>query len=504
MLMRFTKRGGFTPPLRAALTAALLALPAAACEGLLDVTDTDTTRDQFLENTAAIPALRAAVITDFTAAYELLLVYGGMLGDEYRFSETFPTRLEVDARDIDTNNGTMLGVFSSATTAGATADFVSARYDVADPNSERFFQRAEARTLGGYALLALAENYCSGVPISRLTRSSGGDLEFRYGTAITTTEMVDSAIARFNQALAIVAAGNAIPAANRLAEQSNAALLNQERLARVGLARALLYRGNGDAAAAAAVVASVPTTYTYQLQHSANSGGENSFPWFFNISNERVTVASQEGDATVGGNVGLPYRATRAGQPGGRDPRVLWLRRNNNNVGFDNSTPLFDALKYPTRTAFTVLASGVEARLIEAEAAFRAGNGAGMLAILNALRADVQPLMQLLNADYVIQQAAVGYAPGQGAVLAPLVLPATAAGQRALLFEERAYWLWVTGHRLADMRRLVRQYGMAEDAVFPNGVHPKGVAYGDDINLPIPVQEENNPIGAGQCLNRDA
>jgi len=515
MLMRFTKGGGFKPPLRAALTAALLALPAAACEGLLDVADEDVTKDEFLENETAIPALRAAVVGDFIPAYEQLMVHGGMLGDEYRFSETFPTRFQIDLRRMNANNGTLLDLFALATTAGATADFVSERYNLADPGGAAVLERAEAKSLGGYALLALAENYCSGVPISRVNRSSGGQLEFRYGAPLTTTQLVDSAIARFDAALALLP-GNA----------GSTATQSQRNLARVGKARALLYRGNGDAAAAAAVVAQVPDNFTFQLEHSDNSTAEESFPWFFNISNERVSLSNNEGGTFVDDDddgvieynefrktsaEGLPFlEAGGPTQPGGRDPRVLWRRRGTvanpeSNLGFDGVTPLYDALKYQDRTSFTVLASGVEARLIEAEAQFRAGNAAGMIATLNALRAQVQPLMQLLSANYPNQQQLAGYQPGQGAVLAPLALPATAAEQRDLLFRERAYWLYLTGHRLPDMRRLVRQYGLNQAQVFPTGTHPKNQAYGTDVNFPIPVQEQNNPTsGAGQCIDRAA
>ena len=94
--------------------------------------------------------------------------------------------------------------------------------------------------------------------------------------------------------------------------------------------------------------------------------------------------------------------------------------------------------------------------------------------------------------------------------LSELTLPATQSEQVDLLFQERAYWLWLTAHRLGDMRRLIRQYGRSVDSVFPTGIYaphgnPKGGSYGDDVNFPIPAPEQNNPAeGAGQCLNRNA
>ena len=53
------------------------------------------------------------------------------------------------------------------------------------------------------------------------------------------------------------------------------------------------------------------------------------------------------------------------------------------------------------------------------------------------------------------------------------------------------------------MRRLVRQYGRTEDAVFPSGTFFKGGAYGDDMNFPIPFDEQNNP-NSQMCTDRDA
>jgi hypothetical protein len=71
------------------------------------------------------------------------------------------------------------------------------------------------------------------------------------------------------------------------------------------------------------------------------------------------------------------------------------------------------------------------------------------------------------------------------------------------LFSERAFWLFATGHRLGDMRRLVRQYGRSAEAVFPTGTYLKGGSYGTDLNFPIPRSENSNPKSTG-CLDRNA
>jgi hypothetical protein len=60
---------------------------------------------------------------------------------------------------------------------------------------------------------------------------------------------------------------------------------------------------------------------------------------------------------------------------------------------------------------------------------------------------------------------------------------------------------------MGDLRRLVRQYGRSATAVFPSGAYFKGGTYGDNVNFPIPVEEDNNPntspLTQG-CLNRSA
>jgi len=503
MLNRFTtKRRGPAPLLRAALIGAALVLPAAGCESILDVDDRDVTSRDLLNTPEAVPTLRAGAISDFTFGYEQLIQLGGQLADEFINSETFPTRIQMDQRSILVNNSNLTALFAQSATANASPEFAARRIGeiragVDSATAEPFRDdQAEATSLSALAKVAIAEHFCEGVPLSRLT-VEGQSIEFSYGSPLTRVQMLDSAISQFSRARTLLTVS---PALNTGAVQS------ARNLAIVGQARAMLNRAQSQAEIAQLLTFlsanRVDRNYTYQLQHSANSGGENNGVFSFNTLGERISVANNEG-----GN-GLPYRGPFAGQPGGRDPRVLWIRTPANDVGFDNSTPQFDALKYPDRPAFTVVASGLEMSLMAAEAHLAAGNAQAMLDTLNALRANVQSIMQLHNFDYVNQQARVGFAPGQGAMLAPLTLPATTAGQVDLLFRERAFWLVFTGHRLGDMRRLIRQYGRNSETVFPTGAYHKGGVYGPDVNFPIPVQEANNPnapkIPEAQCLNRNA
>lgn len=124
------------------------------------------------------------------------------------------------------------------------------------------------------------------------------------------------------------------------------------------------------------------------------------------------------------------------------------------------------------------LASGLEARLIQAEHALDKGNSAAYLTFLNDLRADIG--------------------------LPALADPGNAEARVKQFFEERARWLWLTGHRLGDLRRMVRHYGFQANSVFPTGQTIAGEPYGNDVNFPIPFQEQNNPNYTGQCIDRNA
>ena len=131
--------------------------------------------------------------------------------------------------------------------------------------------------------------------------------------------------------------------------------------------------------------------------------------------------------------------------------------------------------------------TGVDARLIEAEAKINAGDYAGMFVTLNALRASPQTIgNKTIPAMPVLTTA-----------------PATKDAALTLFFREKAFWQFGRGFRMGDLRRLIRQYGRTQDAVFPTGNFFKGGTYGTDVNLPVPDAELTNPNFHG-CLDRNA
>ena len=167
------------------------------------------------------------------------------------------------------------------------------------------------------------------------------------------------------------------------------------------------------------------------------------------------------------------------------DPRVPWVAVPGRQ-GFNSAhTNLPNQLKY-SRTGSVRLADGIEARLIELEARLRGASAADREAVFNGLN-DLRA-----NGGIAGIPALVG-------------VPATQDLAVDQLFEERALWMWLTGHRLGDLRRLIRQYGRGAETVFPTGAMraPLVGNYGTDVNLIIPAPERNNPKFGG-CLNRGA
>ena len=426
-------------------------LAAAACDPnkALDVEDIDVVSPGQLNDKSALPTLRNGVLSTFQLAYsggadqangghEGQATMSGLLGDEFLNAESFPDRISVDMRDIIPSNLSLVALFLDLSRARATADFASSQYNRLDAGAAG---QSEVLSIAGFSYVLFGENYCSGVPFSTLNAAGA----VTYGDPQTRDEVLTIAVAKFDSAITIATAAD------------DDDLLN---LARVGKARALVDLGQFPAAAAAA--APVPTSFEYLIRSSANSLRQNNGIWNYTANTFAFSVPDREG------GTGLPFLSAN-------DPRLDVVRTGQR--GFDRATPFNLQLKYPDLAADVELATGIEARLIQAEAAFRAGTVGAGLAILNTLRA--------------------------AAGLSALTDPGSDAARANLLFRERAFWMWGTAHRLGDMRRLVRQYGRAQNTVFPTGDYHKGGEYGNDVNFPVSSDERNNPKFTG-CIDRSA
>lgn len=432
----------------AALAALALVGAVSACD--LKVAQPDVASPSSVNQPGARATLLNGAVSLFSQGYagngdsSGVASLGGLFADEFKNSDYQERHIDVDKRNVPETSAAVAGAYTALQRARVASLDVAARYAAADPTS---IHAAEAEMIAAYTFLTFAENWCNGVPYSNY---NGGNLQ--YGTPTTSAQSYDSALTHFDKALAIAVKGDTTTGSDGLD------VLNTIR---VGRGRTLL--GQGKYANAAAAVAGVPTDFVYYLYSSSASTKQYNGVYSWNNSYGRFSAADQEGDSTKG----LNFLSAN-------DPRIKF--QDAGKFGLDARTQLIYQMKYPDYGSPTPLASGVEAELIRAEADLQAGSS-NWLTRLNTLRATVG--------------------------LSALSDPSTGAGPTrarvALLFRERAFWLWLTAHRMADLRRELRQYGtfFTQKDLYPRGVYPKGGNYGTDVVFKVPFDERNNPNYAG-------
>jgi hypothetical protein len=383
--------------------------------------------------------LRFATMVNGQQGPDATWIYSGLVADEWRSGDTFEQRNQADQRAVPEINTFLTGPLlnlNRVRTQGQDAI-----------RALRTYAPVPGSNIGlMFALTAYVENlagevYCNGIPFSDVA----ADGTVTLGQPLMVDSVFKRAVAYSDSALRYIdgAEGPAVAALAQVVK--GRALLNLNRPA--------------DAAAA---VAAVAIAYQYRVFHSPNSTTNQI--WALNPGARRYVVADREGTN------GLPFASAN-------DPRVRTASGGSlPPLAFDSQTGYVQLNNYGQFDP-VVAASGIEARLIEAEAALRAGNATLWLEKLNAARAT--------RTD-----------------LPPLADPGEDVARVNLTFYERAFWMFGTGHRLGDLRRLVRQYGRQTEAVFPTGAFPKGGTYGTDAFLPISFDEQNNPNFTG-CINRN-
>lgn len=454
--MRFfnSARGIIRPVGAGAAVAALFAV-AGCSSDILSVPTPNVIAEGAIGGSLGVTTLRNGSMMDFIVAYsgtqDGFAVVSGNLGDEIQTTDNFADRFNTDGRNSDELfGGAIITTYRQLQLARTGLTSAIEKWIAVKPTTTAVRDSlSEMYAIRGFTELAFGEGYCAGVPFSKVSASG----EFEYGDPLTTAQLFSRASASADSAIA------------------NATATNYRSLAAIGKARALL--GQGQFAQAALAVSAVPTAFRYTLSHSIATVRQNNGLWTaMFLAGSRYTVGTNEGTN------GIDYLVTPA------DPRVPWVATTN--VGFDGTSGnLPRQLKYTSQSAPFILADGIEARLIEAEARLQ-----------GATQAD---------RDAVFVQINVLRATGLSTAIAPLAAsPSTQAAAVDMLFRERAFWLWLTGHRLGDMRRLVRQYARTAATVFPVGNvrYRPGQTYGSDVNLVIPFTERNNPKFKG-CLDRN-
>src|SRR4051812_41396595 len=154
---------------------------------------------------------------DFSDGY---ILWSGILADEFVNPGFVPSRTEVDLRIAQPTTAGLGELYQSLHRARSEAEDAAASLESLSTDPATNTGIPEMNSLAGYVYTMLAEGFCSGVTISRLVND-----QVVYGQQLTTSQVLDTAIARFTTALAhpSIVAGDPI-----------------HSLASVGLARALV------------------------------------------------------------------------------------------------------------------------------------------------------------------------------------------------------------------------------------------------------------------------
>jgi hypothetical protein len=389
----------------------------------------------------------------------------GHMTDEFRNSDFQIERADVDRRTMTTSS--TYANYSGVTRArGFIRDAIKAMTTYLPQNKSDI---GELYMALGFVEMSLAENFCNGIPLGATVAGQQS-----LGPPLTNQQVLDSAGAHLDSALAV----NTGSAAGDL-------FIKQASL----IVRARIMVDKGQFAAAAALVppSAVPSTMQYVFTTSTALNSDDLGLWSLANNIARITV-SDSFDILPGGAVNivknqLPFASVN-------DPRVPVLSGAAvvpKITAEDGTTPMFLNQIWKGRDDPMPMVSGIDARLIEAEAKLNAADYAGMIAILNQLRVD---------------RPTIGnYKPGAMSPIA--TVPATKDAAVTFYFRDKAFWTFARGQRLNDLRRLMRQYGRTEDQVYPTGVYNGwgGGNYGHDLQFPVDNSELANPNFHG-CIDR--
>ncbi len=426
-----TTRGGLASQL-----AMLLVWSAAGCGDLTRVNSPDVVLPSTLNNPAGAATRQAGALGEFATTYTSEVMASGTLADEY-FSPGPGGVLPFDQRRLNVGGGIQ---FAFSQPSQTRVDLLLTAASLEQYAPQPAGRIGEAFALLGYIETMMVEDMCSGVPLATVVNGTPTP-----GPSLVRHDLIVHALAEFDSAAAH--------------STDSAPILN---LTRVGRGRVLM--DSGDYAAAAAAVAGVPAGFSYVTGFD----GQNVLNYIHNyVSRQFVGMSDREGENGLNfasaGDARLPLTSY------GQTP--------------DGRFTIYGSATYPMDAAPMVLASGVEAQLIRAEAALSSGDITGWADTLNSLRQNaISPAMLPLPLDST--------------------LTANQATRVNVMFRERAFWLFSLGHRLGDLRRLIRQYGRATESVYPTGPYEGGPGtYGTVVVFPVD-HEESNPLFHG-CANLD-
>lgn len=441
----------FRPRSRRGVSAVALAVLAGlaltACDDTLDVTDPSVVDPEALEGPEGVSTRANGMVRDFQDAYDDYVRYAAMFTDEMVLSGTFQGRVEVDDRRITADNVQITGELYEPIQRSrqATDDLIeSFEANLDDPDFSAVRGQMEnalarAHLFAGYIRVMLAEMYQAAVTDS-------------LGPALGPDEVMGEALGLLEEAEA---------------RADDLGLQGVADAARVGQARAHLWLGNlGEIED---LTSDVPTGFVHQVEYSENTDDQENemaqFTWGFS----GILIRWSVGDGTTAerGNEEFAHLDEWIDQ-GLIDPDPGLSAQN-------ESVPVVLQTLYDAPDRNMVLASGWEARMIEAEVELRTGSPGAAEGDVNDLLTDPDQTanpMLAVNPDLEIGAFEEVDFTGDLANDLPQLARARLAG------------LWLTGQRQGTLRRFVENDGVD---LYPD----RG---GDDVAFPIVQQEiDNNP-----------
>jgi starch-binding outer membrane protein, SusD/RagB family len=405
--------------LAAALPAAGLVLGLGACDDLLRVSNPGAIDDEDVNDSFFIPQMVNAAVHSFQSNFSFLAYAGSILTDEALNGHNFVGWQDIDLRIVEDHTGQVLDVYQAAQAGRAVGDDMIERLRPLLENPATDLGLATALAYNGYAYVMLGEYYCS-TPVAA------------DGPAVSSDEILQMAVQRFDEAIRIAQTGSGAEAQR---------ILN---LARVGAARASLQQGKSPEAIGYA--RPVPVDFVVWARHAASPTSLRNYYW----------------GATTGTN------RTIGVDPAFRDLNDARVRHTpNSRTGHNQKTRLFTPARSPAFEGWhsdtpmdaneTVLinqlgiqqdtdmrlASGLEARYILAEAG-------GMT--------DAE-LREFIDARRAVGQQA----------------PFTGTDLQAELRDQRRRDFFLGGHRVGDLRRYQKLYNIDD---WPSGPHPNDAEWG--------------------------
>jgi hypothetical protein len=395
------------------LGAAVPALLLAGCKGVTDVQQPGPIQDAQLQTPDAIPALVVGMSADYSDVLSYIVRIAAISSDEMAHGGSYQGEglwVRGILRPEDMDNYTM---WSRMHRVRFESESGLQRFKSFDGQSGFKYDTspftARAALFAGLSNRMLGENVCTAV--------------FNDGPPLSDSAYFTRADTFFTEAI-------------RVASQATGAtdILN----AAYG-GRAAVRAWIGNWAGAVSDAAQVPTAFVYNSTFSTNSTRENN-----SLVQETYVRREFSLFGTSWANVF-------------KDPRVPWdtIKTSNGSIqkGQDGITPYFRQAKYTDLGAAIPVVKGTEMRLIQAEAALRAGDIATAYSFINQARANYKM-----------------------AALTPATDIATA--WKTLEFE-RGATLWLEARRLWDLRRWYADTGPAHNDFLK----------GRDKSMPIALSE---------------